>query len=139
MYLTTDEYDAEGLFYAFNSDNKLVGVVYITAPTEDMDETNIDYLITNPRMTNKGFATRMISSIKNNPEFFAEGHRGTFVTSIEHTNEASKRVFIKNGFKLYKPMITEKMIAMGVLNVNCLSAKFGRWYFRERDLEKTND
>ncbi len=136
--LKTDDYDSEAFFYAFDNDN-LAGVTYITAPIEGYDETNIEYLIVNPRMKGMGIGTRMVSSIKSNPYFFSESHIDTFTASIEHTNEASKRVFVKNGFKMYKPVLNEKLVALGVLNVNNISSKFGRWYFTERELEKTND
>lgn len=136
--LRTDPYDSEAFFYAFDNDN-LAGVTYITAPIDEYEETNIEYLIVNPRMKGMGIGTRMVSSIKSNPKFFAESHIDTFTASIEHTNEASKRVFIKNGFKMYKPVLNEKLVAMGVLNVHNLSSKFGRWYFTERAPEKTND
>ena len=136
--LKTDTYDSEAFFYAFDNDN-LAGVTYITAPIEGYEETNIEYLIVNPRMKGMGIGTRMISSIKSNPYFFSETHIDTFTASIEHTNEASKRVFIKNGFKMYRPVLNEKLVALGVLNVHNLSSKFGRWYFKEREMEKTND
>ncbi len=136
--LRSDAYDSEAFFYAFDNDN-LAGVTYITAPIEGCDETNIEYLIVNPRMKGMGIGTRMVSSIKSNPHFFAQSHIDTITASVEHTNEASKRVFIKNGFKMYKPVFGERLVELGVLNVNNLSSKFGRWYFKEREMEKNND
>lgn len=130
----TDIYNAENLFYAFDNDN-LAGVVYITAPYDENEETHIEYIIVNPRMKGNGIGTRMISSIKSNPIFFAETHKGTITASIEHTNEASKRAFIKNGFKMYKPALNKKLIELGVYNIHDIASKFGRWYFNERTEE----
>lgn len=132
--IRTDTDMIEGLFYAFDNDY-LAGLVYITEPYGDFDETSIEYIIVNPRMKGQGIGTRMISSIKSNPTFFAEGHKGTFAATVEHTNDASKRVFIKNGFKMYKPIINEKLIQLGVFNVHNMNCKFGKWYFTERDNE----
>ena len=130
--IKTDSCMNEGLFYAFDNDY-LAGLVYITAPYEDYDETYIEYIIVNPRMKGQGIGTRMISSVKSNPTFFAETHKGTITASIEHTNDASKRVFIKNGFKMYKPVLNQKLINLGVFNVHNMNCKFGKWYFTERE------
>ena len=130
----TDDYKAEGYFYAFDNDY-LAGLVYVTAPFEEYDETHIEYIIVNPRMKGMGIGTRMISSIKSNPTFFAETHKGTFTASVEHTNDASKRVFIKNGFKMYKPVLNERLMELGVFNVHNMNSKFGKWYFTDRTQE----
>lgn len=131
----SDKYDSEAFFYAFE-DDYLVGVVYITSPIDDLEETNIDFLIVNPRLKAKGIGTRMIASIKNNPTFFAEGHNDTFATSIERTNEASKRVFIKNGFKVYNPIASKQSVYLNSFNDLNMSSNFNRWYFTEREMEK---
>lgn len=136
--LKTDTYNAENMFYAFDNDN-LAGVVYIASPYDEVEETHIEYIIVNPRMKGNGIGTRMVSSIKNNPKFFAETHKGTITATIEHTNEASRRVFIKNGFKMYKPILNEKLIALGVVNFHSLTSNFGRWYFTERNDEMNKE
>ena len=131
--IKTDSGMVENLFYAFD-DDYLAGLVYVTSPYEGFDETHIEYIIVNPRMKGKGIGTRMISSIKSNPTFFAESYKGTITATIEHTNEASKRAFIKNGFKMYKPVLNERLMELGV-NARNLVSKFGRWYFTERTNE----
>ncbi len=129
--LSTDEENIESFFYCFDNNN-LAGVVYIAGPSEDYDETNIEYIIVNPRMRGQGIGTRMISSIKSNPTFFAEGHRGKLVASIENSNTASQKAFLKNGFKKYVPISLESMKMLGLLNK---PLKFGRWSYSE-EVEK---
>lgn len=134
-FLEIDKHNRENMFYAFD-EGLLVGVVYITEPYKDNDETYIDYLIVNPDMKGRGIGTRMISSIKANPKFFSMRHRGVFTASVEHTNEPSKRMLIKNGFKMYKPVFSETLKRFGIANGEGLKSKFGRWYFDERGKDR---
>ena len=115
-----DGLDNEGYFYAFEGD-RLAGIVYITTPLEQYEETSIEYIVVNPNMRKRGIATRMISSIKDNPTFFSENHQGAFVATVDHTNEGSKRAFMNNGF----------VVAPSKMHYNGFPSKFCRVYFIE--------
>lgn len=88
-----------GLYFAYDN-NQFVGLLHMSAPIGDNKHATIEFIITNPKLRNRGYATRMISSAKNNLEFFCHGHSGEGIAStIERENIGSITAFVKNGFK----------------------------------------
>ena len=106
------------------------------APIPPEKHSNIEYLVVDPRKQGKGYATRMIASIKENPTFFTGSrHQGIFKASVHNTNEASLKVFIKNGFEVLKPVYpTTSSKVDGVYNTMANFNKFTRLFFQERAL-----
>ena len=132
-FINTDDEGYEGLYYCFQKDN-LVGIVYMCAPIPPETHSNIEYLVVDPRKQGKGYATRMIASIKENPTFFTGSrHQGIFKASVHNTNEASLKVFIKNGFEVLKPLYpTTSSRVNGQFDAIANANKFTRLYFQER-------
>jgi RimJ/RimL family protein N-acetyltransferase len=85
-------------------------------------------------MQGKGIGTRMIKSIKENPDFFTYSkHKGEIYASVEHSNEVSIRAFLKNGFTAYRPAHpTTSGIVDGRFDPLANYNKYTRLYFSER-------
>lgn len=66
----------------------------------DTSNIDINYLVVVPTHQSRGIGTRAVSSIINNPQFFAPKSKvGTLLTQIHTRNAASQKVFIRNGFE----------------------------------------
>lgn len=90
------------IYYAIENDD-VVGVAMIREPSDNYDFSSIEYLVVNPEFQYKGVGTRMVASIKNNPEFFVGNkHKGRFIAYVRQENEPSKKVFLKNKFDVVK-------------------------------------
>lgn len=64
------------------------------------NNTDIDYLAVVPPAQGKGVGTRAVSSIVNNPKFFApEAKVESLLTKIHTRNIASQKIFKRNGFE----------------------------------------
>jgi len=68
--------------------------------TEDLKPNlRIEFIVTNPKLRNRGLATRMTCSIRDNQEVFTNGRDSLGVSSaIDVTNEPSEKLFKKCGF-----------------------------------------
>lgn len=137
-FIITNDDNTENLFYCTTKDD-LVGVAYITSPMDGDNRTHIEYLVVNPRMQGKGIGTRMIKSIKNNPEYFASNHKGILFASVEKSNEASKRAFLKNGFEICQPSDIQRSISSGRFDPTAWSTKFTKFFFSPRPLVEDKD
>ena len=64
----------------------------------------VEYLIVNPKYHGKGIGTAIPVSIKNNLDFFADKDNITLLeASIDNENIASRKAFLKSGFKKMVP------------------------------------
>lgn len=127
-------HEQEAFFYALVGD-RVVGVMYMTSPNDAYRESYIEYLIVDPDLKGRGIGTRMICSLKSNPDFFVDGHCGTFSAMVENENIGSKRVFIKNGFKVCRPVSAQMLKSDDPFDLFKVNDVFGKWYFTERTLE----
>ena len=60
----------------------------------------IQYLVVSPERQGRGYGTRIVCSIKDNIDFFAEGSsHNSLSTQIHPQNIASQKVFERNNFK----------------------------------------
>lgn len=76
----------------------------IKALTNNNDSNNlsIDFLVINPAFHKKGFGSRAIKSLLDNAgELSNQQNINAIETSIHESNQASKRIFDKNNFKLF--------------------------------------
>lgn len=123
QHLTSLVNNKKNMFYAY-ANGKVVGVVLIARPEKDYEFATIDYIVVDPKIQGQGVAVRMISSIKDNGEFFADGYLGKIDAFVDSHNTASQRALKKSGFVASKPDV-----------VNGLGG-FCRWYFEERSFVK---
>lgn len=85
------------MFFCYEKD-QFIGLVYTSTPTQENDAT-IEYVITNPNIRKKGYATMMISSVLQNKDyFFSKDFDSEIKASIEKQNIPSQKAFTKNGF-----------------------------------------
>lgn len=93
-----DNYNHEDVFYVFEQDS-LVGAIYLSSPDIYLRPAGFEYLVVSPNARNRGIATRIISSVKENMKyFFRKQHNGEIYASIHEDNIASNRAFLKSGF-----------------------------------------
>lgn len=98
--------DSSNMFYCYahnpnNGKEFLVGVAIITPPIHKGNRADIDYILVDPRKQNQGYATRMIASISQNPEFFAKrGHKAGFVSTIREDNIPAIMSHINNDYDM---------------------------------------
>ena len=98
--------DDDGIFYAFEGE-KLVGVAFVSPPNRYYNYSTIEYLVVNPECHGRGIGTRMITSIKENPDYFVgKEHRGSYVAFVHGDNIASQKAFLKNKFQVVKRVDT---------------------------------
>lgn len=85
------------MFFCYEKD-QFIGLIYTSTPTQENNAT-IEYVITNPNIRKKGYATMMLSSaLQNKDYFFSKGFDSEIKASIEKQNTPSQKVFTKNGF-----------------------------------------
>jgi len=94
-YILNNKYDNTYFCY---DDNRLIGLVYLSSPQNEMQDIRIEYLIVNPESQNKGYATRMINSITHNCNYFVGEDCGRVMASVEEKNLPSRKAFLKNNF-----------------------------------------
>lgn len=88
----------DGLFYCFEEE-KLVGVYLISQSLDSPNSSDISYLIVNPKMHDRGIGTRMISSIRENSEFFTNRYNTKKIyATVCESNIPSMKAFLKNKF-----------------------------------------
>ena len=93
--------NASHLFYTFEN-NQPVGVIFLT--DIDLNESIVEYIIVNPNIRGRGIGTRMIKSLTNHLEFFTDNKNiSSLTTTIDKTNIASQKAFLKNNFYELKP------------------------------------
>ena len=99
----SDKLVMEGSISQNQKQSILAGAVLLYNPFSSGDPMSIEAMVVNPKLVRKGIATKMVSSIKENPEFFGnELHTGKITTAVHKDNIASQRVFLKNKFKVMK-------------------------------------
>ena len=82
---------------------ELVGAFLLYNPFTKGDALSIEGMVANPMMVKKGYASRMVASIRDNPEFFGnELHTGKIIAAVHKDNIASQKVFLKNRFRVMK-------------------------------------
>ena len=91
--------DRKGMYYAYEND-KLVGVVLLTHAEKGYSFATIEYIVVGPEAQGKGVGTRMINSIKSNPQFFINDYQGKIDAYVNSDNMPSKRAFLKNKYVL---------------------------------------
>ena len=96
-HLTSLVNHKKNMFYAY-ANNKIVGVVLVSRPEKDYDFATIDYIVVDPKIHGCGIGARMVSSIKENGEFFATGYMGKIDAYVDNHNYASQSVLKKSGF-----------------------------------------
>lgn len=96
-----------GLYYTFEN-SQPVGVMFLN--DVNYTESIIEYIVVNPQMQGKGIATRMIKSITNNLKFFT-GHPNTesLIATIDKSNIASQKAFLKNNFYQLQPAYSSQL------------------------------
>lgn len=106
----------DGYYLLFAHENEqMLGVVILNTNSKNIStdlkyynnqpNLKIEYIIVDPNMKNMGIATRMIKSITTNQNIFTSGNPSNGVTAdIDNENEPSKRVFLKNNFKIVMPV-----------------------------------
>lgn len=96
--ITPNNGDKGHLFFCYDNEN-LAGLLYTSAPYQEGNDGTIEYLIVNPSLRQKGYATMMTHSATHNLDFFFEkGFNKGIHASVEMENISSKRAFEKNGF-----------------------------------------
>ena len=101
QYLITLLGSRNNIYYAYDNNN-LAGVVLVAKPMPNYSFTTVEYIVVNPEMQGKGIGTRMISSLKSNPMFFAEGYKGNIDAFVNAKNIPSQKAFLKNKFKVFR-------------------------------------
>ena len=90
-------------YYALDENKTPLGIVEVSTSSVLPNRATIEFLVVNPKLNGQGIGTRMISSIQNNTEWFAQNDKiNRWVVSIDNSNEPSKKAFLKNKFKAYK-------------------------------------
>ena len=124
QHLTSLVTNKKNMFYAYSGD-RVVGVVLIVRPEKDYEYATIDYIVVDPKLQGQGVGARMICSIKDHGEFFAQGYKGKLDAFVDNHNFASKGALKKSGFVAAKPIVSHGIDG------------YCRWYFEERSM--TND
>ena len=78
--------------------NKIVAILMIFR--SEAIPTTIEHFIVNPRYRNKGCGTKIINELINYTSDIIGFNENCFESGAKSDNEASKRVWIKNGFTL---------------------------------------
>ncbi len=74
----------------------------ILSLSSDENNTDLNYLIVIPKAQGRGVGTRMLCSIKNNPQFFSQNPLTKTTSAIVHKNNiASQTIFKRNDFHDY--------------------------------------
>ena len=87
-------------FYAFEGE-ELVGSCLLHNPVPNYNFATIEYIVVNPKYQGKGVGTRMISSIRHNPQCFIGNYKGLISAFVNPDNTASKKAFLKNKFEVF--------------------------------------
>ncbi len=78
----------------------LAGATMLYQPFNEKDALSIEGLVVNPKLVGKGIATRMVGSIRDNPNVFGNSlHKGDIVAAVNNENIASRKALLKNKFK----------------------------------------
>ena len=96
--------ELNNMYYAYDEEkDEILGLVFMCNATKEYPYSVIEYIVTNPKYMNMGIGTRMVSSIKQNPEFFTGNeHQGKFLAFVKHDNKSSKKIMLKNKFRVLK-------------------------------------
>lgn len=98
MFTPDKDNNTKGLYFAYD-EKQFVGLIMVRTILSEEKQASIDYIITNPELVGKGYATRMISSAQNHIDLFCHGiHNDIISSSIEIENIGSRKAFEKNNF-----------------------------------------
>lgn len=85
--------------YICTKDKDLIGLTLLSLPMGNNNFSTIEYIIVNPNFQNMGYGTKMIKSISKNLDYFSNKNGNkALISSVNISNYASQKMFIKNEF-----------------------------------------